>query len=83
MGVSSYAHMLNCSLLFLCEHLFTFQLCPLMPKISKESFARFWCATGVSLQRVLSALRINRVHCILYNKYVLTACVCTSGKKSV
>ena len=37
--VLSYAHMLICSLLFLCEHLFTFQFCALMPKISKEIFA--------------------------------------------
>ena len=26
---------------FVCEHLFTFPFCALMPKISKESFAKF------------------------------------------
>ena len=30
-------HMLICSLLFLCEHSFTFQFSALMPKISKEN----------------------------------------------
>ena len=41
MGVSSFAHMLICSLLLLYEHLFTFQLCALMPKISKENVVDF------------------------------------------
>ena len=36
---NTYAHMLICSVLFVCEHLFTFYLCALMPKISKEKFA--------------------------------------------
>ena len=31
--------MLICSLLFLCEHLFTFKFSALMPKLSKENFA--------------------------------------------
>ena len=38
---NSYAHMLICSVLFLCEHLFTFHLCALMP-ISKENFAHIY-----------------------------------------
>ena len=40
LGVYSYAHMLIFSLKLLCEHLFTFQFCALMPKISKENFAK-------------------------------------------
>ena len=40
-GGLSYAQMLFCSLLFLCEHLFTFKFSALMPKISKENFAEF------------------------------------------
>ena len=39
MEVFSYAHMLIGSLLFSCEHSFTFQVCAWMPKISKENFA--------------------------------------------
>ena len=38
--------MLMCSFVhfyFVCEHLFTFQFCALMPKISKENFAKFSC----------------------------------------
>ena len=34
-----WTHMLICSLLFLCEHLFTCKFSALMPKISKENFA--------------------------------------------
>ena len=35
----SYAQMLICSLLFICEHLFTFKFSALMPKLSKENLA--------------------------------------------
>ena len=37
-----FLHMLMCSFVhfhFVCEHLFTFQFCALMPEISKENFA--------------------------------------------
>ena len=36
--------MLMCSFVhfyFVCEHLFTFQFCALMPEISKENFAKY------------------------------------------
>ena len=39
--VHSYLYVNIYSLLFVCEHLFTFQFCALMPKISKENFAIF------------------------------------------
>ena len=48
MGISSSGHMLICSLKFLCEHLFTFQFCALMPNISKENFAVF-CIVSVQI----------------------------------
>ena len=35
--ICSCAHLF---ILFVCEHLFTFQFCALMPKISKENFAK-------------------------------------------
>ena len=51
MGVTSYAHMLICSLLFVCEHLFTFQFCVLMPKISKENFAKMSYLVRAMIER--------------------------------
>ena len=41
-----FHHMLMCSFVhfyFVCEHLFTFQISALMPKISKENCAQFYC----------------------------------------
>ena len=59
MEYSSYAHMLICSLLFLCERSFTFQFCALMPKISKENFANIWINGHIKFEESWHFLRIK------------------------
>ena len=61
MVVYLVAHMLISSLLFVCEHLFTFQFSVLMPKISKENFA-FYCNLG---QFLCAKFSVRKFACII------------------
>ena len=55
--------MLICSLLFFCEHLFTFKLSASMPKISKENFA------GLDINELRLGPKSVRKSCLRFFKH--------------